>query len=59
MRENWPVSNVHQEQTEDNELRFLIESLVPCSEINSNYTARYALNVDLEFMLSFQKISIV
>jgi len=53
------VSNVHQEQTEDNELRFLIESLVPCSGINSNYTARYALNVDLEFILSFQKISIV
>lgn len=54
------MSNVHQEQTEDNEPRFLIESPVPCSGINSNYTARHrAPNVNLEFMQSFQKISIV
>lgn len=54
------MSNVHQKQTEDNEPRFLIESPVPCSGINSNYTARCrAPNVNLEFMQSFQKISIV
>ena len=29
--------NMCPEQTEDNELRFLIESPVPCSGINSNY----------------------
>lgn len=59
MQENWPVPNLHQEQTEDNESRFLIVSPVPCSRINWNYTARRFLNVDLKFMKPFQKIFIV
>lgn len=48
---------MHPEQTEDNESRFLIESPVPCSGINSNYAAAgHAPSMDLEFMQSFQNL---
>lgn len=58
VRENWPEPrSMHPEQTEDNESRFLIESPVPCSGINSNYAAPgHAPSVDLEFMQSFQNL---
>lgn len=42
MQGNWRVPKLHQEQTEDNESRFLIVSPVPCSRINSNYTTVFS-----------------